>query len=624
MLVCTVISLAVLLPIGDGLQSNLTMFIAQSLIMLLMMVHAASLWRNPLRIEPAPLDLLLLLFIAICAGSTVAADYRYAAITRLISFLTGFLLYLATRRLIAVRIDAARTLQAALVASSLVAAFYALALWAIELQRARGFFEDPNGFAALGYVGLALVIPGWARGGTGEGRWATVMRLAASGVLLLALVLSESRGGLIGTIVVLLGVAGGERRVRLAIGLLLLVALGVMVTPFRDKLLHPTRSDPLALRRVQIFEMDLRMVRAAPATGVGLGQFEWFSPKYNFPLDDLPVRYSKFAYTAHSDPLQVFAELGVPGGLVFLAILVWPLSLMFRAGLSRGAYRTGVALLALEIHSLVHHLLLTYGLLILWFMLLALLASAAPRRSSAAVEIRPGSLRGGLAMAAVLFAWVAGVLVPYLAARYMEVASGRLPRDVPGAQRAISSAIGLLPVQPYRHAAMADLYLGYFNRTRNLQAFALCIDSLERAESLNPNDYRLPRRTAIAYSKAIERGLTTLEMLQGFRGALEREFRANPRWPIPLVELARLDAKQGDLAEAERKLRAAIALEPNYAKAHFELRKILQARGDVVAFEHETARLREIIQAYSKQTEGDNPYYSEILAVTDEMRRELR
>jgi hypothetical protein len=63
----------------------------------------------------------------------------------------------------------------------------------------------------------------------------------------------------------------------------------------------------------------IRAFRDNPAGGIGLGSWDaWWSPRR---VDSPPIR------NAHSEPLEIAAELGVPGIALFLAIVLLPIAL---------------------------------------------------------------------------------------------------------------------------------------------------------------------------------------------------------------------------------------------------------------------------------------------------------
>ena len=75
--------------------------------------------------------------------------------------------------------------------------------------------------------------------------------------------------------------------------------------------LHPARD----------LEERLSMMLDHPWVGIGLGQYEYVSTRYAFPIETHWAKYTRVAENAHSEYLQAGAELGVPGLLVALGVV---------------------------------------------------------------------------------------------------------------------------------------------------------------------------------------------------------------------------------------------------------------------------------------------------------------
>jgi O-antigen ligase len=151
----------------------------------------------------------------------------------------------------------------------------------------------------------------------------------AGAICMLALFLTSSRGGLIALGVALIAavVLGGRRR-----GTMIAAALGaVLVTVFyfatiapdavRERVTHPEGGTG----RVDIWKVGWRMVEANPIHGVGSGNFTTASIHYllqpgKLVRDDFIVDTPK---VAHNTYLQILAELGIVGFLLFITILLF-------------------------------------------------------------------------------------------------------------------------------------------------------------------------------------------------------------------------------------------------------------------------------------------------------------
>jgi hypothetical protein len=170
--------------------------------------------------------------------------------------------------------------------------------------------------------------------------WQRWFCVACLGVTLLGLTAAASRGGLVGLgAALLVGVWHGRQRARnLRLAVLVLVPL-MLISPSSPirRLLSPTQSDVEAsANRVAVWRAGLAMVASSPLTGIGVGNFQPLVLQYSPPGAEVET-------IAHNTYLEVAAEMGIPGLLVFLAI-VWS-SMRTLEQLRRRTQRAGPLLL---------------------------------------------------------------------------------------------------------------------------------------------------------------------------------------------------------------------------------------------------------------------------------------
>jgi len=168
--------------------------------------------------------------------------------------------------------------------------------------------------AASAVIALSLLVSrAWGR------PW---LLAAAVAVLLAGLVATWSRGAWISTaagVVTLLAV-GVDRRVRIALGLLilLLVSLGAVLLPRWPELYAEVRSmGSLAANknRIAIWQAVPKMVRDHPLVGTGFGTFASAYPRYRLPYArDLTPPF------AHNLLLNAAVETGVLGLVAIVAL----------------------------------------------------------------------------------------------------------------------------------------------------------------------------------------------------------------------------------------------------------------------------------------------------------------
>jgi O-antigen ligase len=171
--------------------------------------------------------------------------------------------------------------------------------------------------------------------------------LGVSAVLLAALVVSASRGGLMIALVEVLGVLAlshqrqsksRRRTMVLAAALLAFTGVLILIVGFETASARFS-SEALAAGRVQFAISTVHMIAARPWVGWGLGC--WPSVYPAFATFDPGVIVNQ----AHSDWLQWTAEGGLPVGLAMLSLAIWAI---------RPAIRSiwGIGVLAVLIHAL--------------------------------------------------------------------------------------------------------------------------------------------------------------------------------------------------------------------------------------------------------------------------------
>lgn len=205
-----------------------------------------------------------------------------------------------------------------------------------EGSRATGTVGDPNELAAFLLAGLAIAA-GFALGRANS----PPLRLAAAVAVPLCaagIFLSLSRGGLVALGVVLVAGTMFAGRWRLAItGMLIAVVLGgalyftqLAPLPARERITTASGGSG----RSDLWTIGLRMVKADPVTGVGVGNFQAESP--NFTLQPGTIARADLIFSSapkvtHNTYLEIAAEMGLPGLLLFLGVIASSLSCALKA-----------------------------------------------------------------------------------------------------------------------------------------------------------------------------------------------------------------------------------------------------------------------------------------------------
>jgi putative inorganic carbon (HCO3(-)) transporter len=223
------------------------------------------------------------------------------------------------------RADLERIADVAVVAATTAAAIGLLQYVARGTGRAAGPLAGADDFAFL----LAAVLP-LALWRAASARTATrgLLALTASALIAIAIASTLSRGAAVGLLVAVVWLLA-TRRVPLGSVRTLAVLLGVAlvaVAAWGTGVLGstgPTRAAVEAANsasRLHYWSIAVAEFRFSPVLGVGPGGYETYFPAFGPPYD-----FVRGIQTTHNTFLNILAELGLPGLLLFLGFLglVW-------------------------------------------------------------------------------------------------------------------------------------------------------------------------------------------------------------------------------------------------------------------------------------------------------------
>lgn len=151
--------------------------------------------------------------------------------------------------------------------------------------------------------------------------------LAALALCLIATAMTGSRGGALVTLVALafsgmLWLAGGDYRgkvrwIMAGIGALGLVLVGQLLGGLVEGRVREYGF--FDQRRIEAYADTIRMIRDHPWLGIGLGNFATVFPRYRSEL----LGSSGVWDRAHSTPLEIAAEMGLPVTIVIIGCFFW-------------------------------------------------------------------------------------------------------------------------------------------------------------------------------------------------------------------------------------------------------------------------------------------------------------
>lgn len=274
-------------------------------------------------------------------------------------------------------------------------------LWMRELRESTPFGPFINRHHFAGYMELTLALPLGMLFSGGVEREKRFIYMFAAALMGVALIMTNSRGGIlafIAQIVFLVGMTGFRRNrggsgadktdsgrsirgavVRAGLGLALILSIfaGVVMLggePVINRLMGTVSSADPTTGRAHFWRVTLDIIRDHPLIGSGLGSFGLAFTRYDTRSGLLRVEQ------AHNDYLQVLSDAGIVGALLGLFFIVT----LFRLGLERSRsedrFRRGVATGALAgcfavlIHSFFDFTLHTTSNALL-FLVVAALAS---------------------------------------------------------------------------------------------------------------------------------------------------------------------------------------------------------------------------------------------------------
>ncbi len=316
------------------------------------------------------------------------------------------------------------------VLSALVGALQALAPSAVSADwlapsglpgRAVGQLRQPNHLATLLLWSIAALVPLIDSGALVRTAFGRIAAFVVLGLLVVGIVLSGSRTGLLATALLLVWAVVDARLSRLSRAMLvaaplLAFALSWLLSAQAQGAgglgigaRHAEAGGDWSSSRLAIWRDTWDLISANPWTGVAVGEYN-----FAWSLSVFPNRPVAFFDHSHNLPLQLWVELGVPLGTLVLALLAlalwqaaqrsWVLS-----GDAGVAARTALVLVLL----MVPHSLAEYPLWYLHFLLPAaffwgwslgatrVVASANERASRGWI----GAVLGSVVLAAAVFAW---------------------------------------------------------------------------------------------------------------------------------------------------------------------------------------------------------------------------
>ncbi|KAF0125107.1 MAG: hypothetical protein FD189_1866 [Elusimicrobia bacterium] len=385
---------------------------------------------------------------------------------------------------------------------------------------------NPNYTAALAGAGASLLVVSGAAG-KGRSRW-----LLWGGALFMAgaVALLNSRGAFLAGWAALTWAFFSSGRRRAGYAVLLSPLLLAALLPQESLYSLLKIGDANAYRRLDIWWTAVAAFAERPLSGWGPGSFGYAFEALKFPAFNGVSFFGHSTVHAHSEPLQLLAETGLPGTALYLSAF-W---VCFR----RSARNVlAVPALFLFVHSCVDGVFYAWGLQLL---MLACLAGAMGALSPA--EETP----------------------PPLFPKSPEQLRARISRVLPA----------------FAAAALAALSWQWMSRHGRDAACSMSAkwDASSRVECATRAIRFSPYREALHLVRAEQLTAWSGSYAAG-AAAAEAGLELLPSSAMLNFRAAGFYAAAGAGARAEEKLRRALYLEPNFARARLSLAEVLEASG---------------------------------------------
>ena len=591
-------------PLIQGGTPRLPTLMVEWGILSLVIFWAVSWGRSPQReIRVNSLDALLGVFAFWVFFSTLFAPYYHEAEAASL-LIVG---YLALYWFLAYH-PSFTGLSLALGALRVQASFQALLVLAAGLagrDRPAGTFFNPNFLAGILAAALLLVVGGLIFPGSGEGRrrpWRLALNVLEGALLLAALLSTGSRGGALALAAGLLVLLVLRSSRAAAAGISALVAALLLIpNPFVQRLQTLPQTDNFAFTRLSIWKSAWTMMIDHPWLGIGLGQFEYVSTRYAFPVTTHWARYTRVAENAHSEYLQAGAELGIPGLLLVLGVVALLAQAAVRRlrTLPRASWGPIVTLLAaivsIAVHAAVDFPLHTPPAALLLVILAAGLRLNGVTGPERVVSLRVRPVYAGAAVLVALLLAVSAAR-PVLGFSYFLAGIGA-PRDLFHEKRSLQEAprADLPPAEalrligraarvdstnaPYRRALGSHLFQGFLRGEGGPGALSQALFQLNYAAELNPNQYQYQVNLGQAMTTLARRDPPGRDHLEAALGHYRRAAELAPFQLQIWTDIGLLTDEMGDVAAAEAAFRRAVAIEEYYLRGWFNLGTFYARRG---------------------------------------------
>ena len=322
--------LVVFSPLIEGGTTYLPVTVIRIIsIFLLSSFLYSSFKKGFLKLKRTGFDIFIVLFLLVSILSIWFSSYKNISIQWIASISTYLLIFYLTVNIVRDEKDE-KVILGSLIAVIAFQSLYGISQYVIlGIERARGTFFNPNfygtylGAGILSLTGfLAHKKENMSRFSKKYERFIFSRSFLSSVIILafLAMFLSQSRGAFLSFLAGLtfMSFILFKFNKKIISGLILAILLIMLIpNPLMTRITNLSETDIYAFSRINIWKSSLSLIHDNPF-GIGLGMYKYYFQKYNFPVRDALALYGKRADTSHCEYLQICAELGIAGLLIFL------------------------------------------------------------------------------------------------------------------------------------------------------------------------------------------------------------------------------------------------------------------------------------------------------------------
>ncbi|MFH1784725.1 MAG: tetratricopeptide repeat protein [bacterium] len=525
------------------------------------------------------LDYLICSFLVVLAFSAIRSVYLYASLREIFKGVSYIILYYVVYDTISSD-KMKNMLMQTIIATGVLLSVIIIAQYIKGVSAIATF---PNANLAAGYIVIgmllalvSLVIKVRQAGNIKESFTGIVVSLSVCvvliGVMLWAVLITRSRGAMLGFTVALLILSWLLFRKKGVLSVIAAILAMLLIIPktYTIRLFKLMSLDPYAFKRLAIWKGGLKAMLDRPLLGWGPGASESIFYRYNFPVEGPISRFGKVAQFAHNEFIQLGLEAGVIALVLIIAIITVVVVRGFREASCAiketesspqeklGILGPTVGLFAIITHSLVDFTLHLPAISIL----LVLFAAMIMNREKTQRVFRGTPWIGPKnAIVGIIFLLGFCVLVgmPYIAHLY-------------GTHQDYETAVKFNPLYSPYHAALGDIYAHKFSDARDEKWKNIAVGEYEKAISANSeNPYHYQQSADFYYNKLRDIN----KSLSLYKEAIKRA----PYDASLYFYMASIYFNEKKFDKAIEIYREALNLEPNYLNAHYYLGRSYEALG---------------------------------------------